>query len=398
MIARVRPRFIENGINEKKELDEDKRLYFSSGSDATFFFFEQYKRYYKKIPNVGIQTLTCSTMANALIKSGVKIHLFDISKKDLGLALKDIKKVQLDVIILTSYQGIPSNEYREIGEYCRDNNILLFEDLAHGTESYTAGGVKIGSLSNVYIESYCWDKPYAAIHGGSIFLNKLPSKFKENIYSEYICLPIETRHHAIKDYKNVIFGMRYSLNRNYDGNFPETNFYEYSFLKLFYDDKLFRYSFYRNIVLYLYKILRRIFKKNKTEIYRLHSIKVDFIKNQRNNFRVIDNGLDTLYSFIDELSERLNIKEQVQTYKLSSHIEWNRFSILDSSGKIKEFLKERGVCADNYNWQMCLHQQFHPNSMCIHHGPFINAEYVSKNVVNMPIWCKWWESDDIDAC
>lgn len=136
--------------------------------------------------------------------------MFDISKKDLGLRLEDIKDMQLDVIVLTSYQGIPSDEYEKIGEYCKEKNIILFEDLAHGTETRT-DGLKLGSLSNVYIESYCWDKPYAAIHGGSLSLNNLPLDFKQYIYRRiHISTSGNRKNMQLRDCNNVHFRLRYT--------------------------------------------------------------------------------------------------------------------------------------------------------------------------------------------
>lgn len=395
MIARVRPRFLEEKEEQKKvEPFYDDRLYFSSGSGAAGFFFEQYRYYYEKTPKVGIQTLTCSTMGNALLKSGAEVHLFDISKKDLGLRLEDIKDVQLDVIVLTSYQGIPSDEYEKIGEYCKEKNIILFEDLAHGTETRT-DGLKLGSLSNVYIESYCWDKPYAAIHGGSLSLNNLPLNFKQYIYDAYTSLPVETKKHAIRDRNNVLFGMRYTLDKNYDGDFPETNFYQYPILKMLYSKRMFQYALYRKSLLIIYKVLRRLFKEKRENLYRLHDVKIGFINQQRNNFKTIGEDLESLYLLIEKLSESLGVKDQVHVFKQESCIEWNRFSIIDSSGKIKQILKKEGICADNYNWKSCLHHEFPQTSSCIYHGPFPNAEFVSKNIVNIPIWCKWWEVNNL---
>ena len=128
-------------------------------------------------------------------------------------------------------------------------------------------------------------------------------------------------------------------------------------------------------------------------MYRLNQVKIDFIENQRKNFSTIGDNLDSLYTYIEKLSRHLNIAKDVVMIEGRESIEWNRFSILDESGKISRYLDGIGVCAGNYNWHSCLHQLIPENSVCIYHGPFPNAEYISQHVVNMPIWYNWWEKD-----
>ena len=63
-------------------------------------------------------------------------YIYDITMEDLSIDYRKINFKEIDILVLTSYQGIPSKNYLKISEICRKENVILFEDLCHGKESY----------------------------------------------------------------------------------------------------------------------------------------------------------------------------------------------------------------------------------------------------------------------
>ena len=153
MIVRARPRYIYGDYEYNAEfVSNHNDFYLNSGSAAFYFFLKIYNKIYKKRARVGIQSFTCTTMLEAIFKSGAEAFIFDLKKSDASISLEEVKETKLDIIVLTHYQGIPNQQYLSFAEFSKKNGILLIDDLAHVSKS-SIEGVQIGSLSNAYIES-----------------------------------------------------------------------------------------------------------------------------------------------------------------------------------------------------------------------------------------------------
>lgn len=385
MIIRARPRFMTDNA-------DDERLYFTSGAAAVTFFLQLWGEYVGHKLKVGIQTFTCPTMAEAVLATGAELHVFDISLVDLGLHLAEIRKEPLDVLILTTYQGIPSNEYEEISTYCRENNIIMFEDLAHGCMSRSAGGHQLGTLGNVYMESYCWDKPFAVMFGGSLEWRNLDKEFIRKLQFHYENLPCESELSAETDFRNICRLWEYSTQEKYRLDMTEANFLRHPFLYGAYFSHFFNVGIYRKVLSCFSRLLNHIkgIDATRREICRMHPIKIALVEGQRRNYQAFSEAGE-LTTFFRQLGRMLKIEEKLCFFE-DEGIHWNRYSFLDMTGSIATYLHSHGVAAGNFNWSRCLHEVM-PNAQgCVWHGPFKNAEIASKHIVNVPVWNNWWRS------
>ncbi len=379
MICRARPKYFfdDQRITEENYLD-DQGLYFNSGSYAFGFFLKCYNLFYQKRAKVAIQSFTCETMLDAILSSGSDAYLYDVSLEDASLSFDLVKDEDVDIIVLTHYQGIPNKDYVKFDEMCREKGILLFEDLSHGTES-CVGGIKIGTLSAAYIESYAFDKPYCVLNGGKLGINDLASDFEQYLFDEYQLLPVEKSRNADKDLKMVKFLLKYTEESCYYDDFDYTNFIQFPWLRFFWLRKLFQVSFYRKILVFVFKAFRRLQRSRLRTVARMNCKKKYYIEEQKSNFDRLkdveyqfDFGLDIISGF-----ERNGI-----------NIVWNRYSMIDYSGEITEKLYQKGICAGNYNWQQALHDSRKCQNCrtVFFRSEFQNTDILKKHIINIPIW------------
>lgn len=153
---------------------------------------------------VGIQALTCPTVISAILESQNIPVFLDISPEHLSTPLSEIRRVSLDVLILTHLAGIANPEYGNISQECRRRGILLLEDLAQ-TLGATAGATKVGTLGDASILSFGVDKPISSFQGGMVKINKSGSLAAglHHLESQYRKLPQESLKHARNDLQRL---------------------------------------------------------------------------------------------------------------------------------------------------------------------------------------------------
>lgn len=146
MICRARPRYLQpedvpqalrRNIRLPGPTEEtpETAFYFNSGSLDFEYFLRCYNAFYNKKAKVAVQSFTCRTMLDAIVCSGSTAYIYDVKLEDAFLTFSEVEDVDVDIIVLTVYQGIPNREYIIFSAYCWEHGILLFEDLSHGTQS-----------------------------------------------------------------------------------------------------------------------------------------------------------------------------------------------------------------------------------------------------------------------
>jgi len=66
---------------------------------------------------------------------------------------------------------------------------------------------------------------------------------------------------------------------------------------------------------------------------------------------------------------------------------WNRFSVVATDKALLDYFKNIGVDVRNFNWPTCLHDRIENNHVnCFYMTSFHASEYLSKNILNIPIW------------
>lgn len=394
MICRARPRYLwpedipcalsdgggdltgpEDGIAENA-------FYFNTGSLGFEFFLRCYNLFYKKSAKVAIQSLTCRTMLEAIVRSGSSAWIFDVKLEDASLAFSEVEGKDVDVIVLTSYQGIPNQEYIKFSAYCREHDILLFEDLAQGMRSLV-DGVKVGSLADAYIESYTFDKPCSVMCGGKLVLSRMSSEFLQYLRAEYEKLPCEPETTARKDLLTLSFLMQYTLPENYFEDFDYTVFNQNRLLIRLWNKWLFRGKTFRKALLTAYKVIRKLFgPRARPACQRLAAGKIRCIALQsarylnrqckQPNYRVL-----------------LGICQENRFEQPNTEIVWNRYSIIDADGALEKNLRLQGLCVGHFNWPCGLHDYAHnykESKVVLRPEGYPRTDYLKTHILNIPIW------------
>lgn len=381
MIARARPRFIygKYEFNGKTEVNGDD-FYLNSGSAAFCFFLKAYNKVYKRKAHVGIQSFTCTTMLDAIIQSGSEAFVFDVKKNDGSIALDLVKDIKLDIIVLTHYQGVPNRQYLDFAEYCKVTGTLLVDDLAHVSKSCIEG-VQIGSLSNAYIESYRFDKPFAAICGGLLHINNIPEDFYAELRKEYKGLDLESEESVMQDINLLDFLIKYTEPENFKKDIDYMRFIENPFLLNLWSKKIFEFKIYRGMVKVICKLNSKAIITNIPPLYRINNLRIGFIIWQKENFnRAYKKLIKYNYTSLLGLS--------VNPFEKNGSFVWNRYSLIDESKNIRKALQEKGIMAGNYNWKKTLldWRFYYPREQVHYIGKLENSEYLKNNIVNIPIW------------
>lgn len=390
MICRARPKYIKKtykdfidyyysnaDMNSGCEAD---KYYYNGGSNALEHFLSCYNSYYNKKARVAVQTFTCVSVLNAVINSGSVALLYDVSKEDCSIDYDLIDfEIPMDILIITHYQGIPNKSYLKFAEKCKEKNIILLDDLSHGTDSII-DNIKLGSLSNVYIESYAWDKPYTCLYGGSLFINEIASRFRDFYENEYSKLDQESEFRAKKDIKLIYFLLNYTRPEYYYLDFDYALFFSFRLLKYMYSPIFFRLKIYRMFLMFFYKVMNKLsFLNTKNEILKMAEVKKCFL-----NFQRDDNILSS------KLLPHIPEKYKADCFLFDNermNIIWNRFSLIDYEGKLKTYFSELDMSADNFNWPSCVHEYIKNDKVnCYYMTDFFNSEYLKNHILNVPIW------------
>jgi len=385
MICRARPKYIKKIYEDFISIDNvgnkiREGFYYNGGSNALEHFLSCYNSYYNKKARVAVQTFTCVSVLNAVINSGSVALLYDVSKEDCSIDYDLIDfEIPMDILIITHYQGIPNKSYLKFAEKCKEKNIILLDDLSHGTDSII-DDIKLGSLSNVYIESYAWDKPYTCLYGGSLFINEIDSRFRDFYENEYSKLDQESEFRAKKDIKLIYFLLNYTRPEYYYLDFDYALFFSFRLLKYMYSPIFFQLKIYRMFLMFFYRVMNKLgFLNTKNEILKMAEVKKCFLNFQRD----------------DNIQPSKSLPHIPEEYKADCflfdnermNIIWNRFSLIDYEGKLKTYFSELDMSADNFNWPSCVHEYIKNDRVnCYYMTDFFNSEYLKNHILNVPVW------------
>lgn len=391
MIIRARPRYIKT-----LELDnipnyaiDDSELYFNSGRAALKFLLSYLAEKIGKNISIGLQDFNCEVVVQAALEAGCKVYLFDINLTDLSLSYKELKKhiKKIDVLLLTHYQGIPCFEYIEIVELCKKYNVIVIDDLAQ-TYGSKINNIKVGTLSSYSIYSYAFDKPFSVFSGGKLKVNN--KQELESIKIKYKNLPVEKLSDAMNDLNLLLFLYKYTDKGFYLS--PIMN--NYLLLKFLIRLKLNYSTIYKILTLLnkktinkliniINKIIYKFIINNQITILQMNNKKINFIKDQEKNFKYnYDNVMR-----VKEICKQFDVVTFDNYNK--AEIYWNRYSVLDKNGDLKEYLIKNNIEVGNYNWPITLSKIYFKNKKVIPLGSLDNSQFASKHILNIPLWCSY---------
>lgn len=123
---------------------------------------------------VAINGLTCFAVYQAVTNAGLNVEYIDIEKEDLNFSPEQLKVVlkknpQIKVVIIQNTLGYPAN-VEKIVEICKENKIILIEDLAHSVDTVYSNSFQAGELGDFVALSFSQDKIIDAVSGGALII------------------------------------------------------------------------------------------------------------------------------------------------------------------------------------------------------------------------------------
>lgn len=411
MLRRARPKYLTNehfqDLEDKSPLPEDE-LFFISGRSALKFFFRVYSEYLGKQLAVAMQSFNCKAVILPALETDCRIILLDINLDDFSITPNELKSLVLkpDILILTHYQGIPNQQYLEIKHYCEEHSILLVDDCAQTEYSYI-NNILVGSLSDVILRSFTFDKPFTCYRGGSIDVANLSdTSLKSRIIQEYAKIGYEGPQESNQDIEKLKLIYEYSGQRHY---FRMINDYKtMKFLKKYEvldkvasvlsGSRILKFMYYNIFWLLLdnihiklvYNLIKQLLiqagvVKGEIVVERQDCVKTNLVLKQRLRYHFDDREVSALERFLNH--------NQIETPKFENCIvNWNRYSILDKDRRITKLLKQFDIQFGNYNWPIPLHKLYASNKKVITTGRYKNSEYASEYVLNIPVWSDFFRN------
>lgn len=390
MIIRARPKYLTPAmfdVVDNESIASTDEVFYNSGRSALKHFLIEWKNFNKiQQPAVAMQAFNCRVVADSALQAGYRILLMDTKMSDLSIGLNQLTVLphKPDVLLLTHCQGIPCTEYREVAEYCITNSILLIDDLAQ-TEGSKINDVETGSLSNAWIKSYAFDKPFNAWEGGSLRINSIPAEgFQDYFRDSYMNLETESELKAGHDLKMLKTFLALTEKDIY---FRGMQFGEVvKDLLAMGESGRTAAKLYSRLIKIGRKVLNKISgEKNQISIRKMHSGKVKLVAAQRRNFTPDEKEVNALEEFISaEGGDILSIP--------GASINWNRYTVIDKTGELRGKFNNNEIEVSNYNWPLPLNRIFRKNSNVIVSENLEVSEYLSANILNIPVWSNYFQS------
>lgn len=127
---------------------------------------------------VAINGFTCFAVYEAIKKAGLNIEYLDIAKGELNFSPQELEKhlrenPQIKVVMIQNTLGFPC-QIDNIAKICKDNKLILIEDLAHSVGTEYENGQEAGTIGDMIILSFSQDKIIDGISGGALISKEKP--------------------------------------------------------------------------------------------------------------------------------------------------------------------------------------------------------------------------------
>lgn len=121
---------------------------------------------------VAITGFTCFALYAAIKKAKLHIEYLDIEKGELNFSNETLEKAikknpKIRVVIIQNTLGYPC-QIKEIAKICRQNKIVLIEDLAHSIGTKYENREEAGTVGDFVVLSFSQDKIIDAVSGGAL--------------------------------------------------------------------------------------------------------------------------------------------------------------------------------------------------------------------------------------
>jgi perosamine synthetase len=121
---------------------------------------------------VAINGFTCFAVYQAIRNAGHPVHYLDIEPGCLDFSPKTLRDAlsanpHIQVVVVQNTLGY-ARDIREISRICKENGLLLIEDLAHSIGARYPSGEEAGTVGDFVILSFSQDKVVDGISGGAL--------------------------------------------------------------------------------------------------------------------------------------------------------------------------------------------------------------------------------------
>jgi len=365
MICRAIPRFLKPRLYTEIIKASSSEYYFNYGRTALSFFLSQYQVYKQKNLRVGVQAFNCSVVNEAIIHSKNTPVYLDIKLSDYSISSNEILNKNIDILIVTHYQGIKNIDYDKILEICHKNNILIIDDISQS--EFLEFKNTIFKPKRLTLHSYSFDKPISSLFGGKLKLVSIEEDFEIVFKKKYTMLECESEKTTSLHLRILLDLTSICKSDKYTVYFSKTEYIHFLY-KIFKTKQNINFIINYSII---NKIMFRVFKKIKfknEKILRAHDKKVSFIINQKKHSK-IDNSC---IIFIDKKFPNIIPKSF-----LNNDTYINRLSLIHYNDNLIQYLKDKNVEYGNYNW---------PKLICDDIDKYPNSLYVSRKIINIPLW------------
>lgn len=369
MIVRARPEVDEElilGLLSDKHCEKQRYngncFFYNSGANALLEFLLLHggnKR-------VGIQVFTCSTVKDAILKANDIPVFFDIDPDCFSTNYQQIfeKIDQIDILILTHLFGIPNPDVEKINNLCKENNVVLINDLCQTYHS-KVNGMHVEDISENFFYSFFYDKPISCMYGGMLSVG---TQYVEQMHKRYDQLPKRNNKRGKRHLHQLLLFGRLTSPLYYKRDFRTGTLWK--FLLELYPMGWSNMLLNKIINSRLFHIIDRIlcYDSNKnSEIERLSDIEIFYILHMMDHF---NSNNQTLMEFF--IKNGLQIPEYLRRSDCECAFSKRgivRKEYIDINGEI-----EIGL----YNW---------PNLLSSDANKYPNAQLVTENYVNIPLYC-----------
>ncbi len=149
---------------------------------------------------VGVCGFTCFAVWETIVKEGYRVEYLDIEKDLLNFSLETLKRKykknpKLKIIFIQNTLGYAC-DMEGISKFCKENNIILVEDLAHSIGTKYSNGKEAGIVGDFAAFSFSQDKMIDGVSGGALIVRNdkfpisnfqfpIPNKRTQNIDKMY---------------------------------------------------------------------------------------------------------------------------------------------------------------------------------------------------------------------
>ncbi|OGH19982.1 MAG: hypothetical protein A3D74_03750 [Candidatus Levybacteria bacterium RIFCSPHIGHO2_02_FULL_37_13] len=136
---------------------------------------------------VAINGFTCYAVYKAINNEGYETELLDLPRSsDLNFSAETLEQSlkrnpKIKVVIIQNTLGYPC-DIEKIAKICKENNLILIEDLAHSVRTVYENGKEAGTIGDFVVLSFSQDKIIDAISGGALIIRK--NKYQNHLASQ----------------------------------------------------------------------------------------------------------------------------------------------------------------------------------------------------------------------